>query len=106
MASYGVCVGVLGAIRALGIPLIEVTASEVKISLTGNKNATKQAMIDAAVGFYPDANWPLYDKSGKGFQKGDIHSKTEHVADALAAIHAGANTPAFQNLMRLFRKVA
>ncbi len=104
MASYGVCVGILGAIRALGIPLIEVTAFEVKKALTGSKNATKQQMIDAAVHLYPEANWPVYDRSGKGFQKGEIHSKAEHVADGFGAIHAGVLTPAFQNLMRLLER--
>lgn len=98
MASYGVCVGILGAIRAAGIPLIEVTPTEVKMAFTGNKNATKQMMIDEALRLYPDANFPRW--------RGEISSKAEHVADAIAAIHAGANTPTFQNLMRLFRKVA
>lgn len=94
MASYGVCVGVLGAVRALGIPLIEVTATEVKLSLTGKKNATKREMIDAAVAAYPTANWPRY--------QGRVIDKAEHLADAIGAIHAGVRTSTFQNLMRLF----
>lgn len=98
MASYGVCVGILGAIRASGVPLIEVTATESKLALTGDKNATKQLMIDTAVRLYPDANFPRW--------RGEIVSKAEHVADAIAAIHAGVNTSTFENLMRLFRKVA
>lgn len=104
MASYGVCVGILAAIRAEGIPLIEVTATEVKMSLTGNKNATKKQMIDAAVQWYPQANFPREERKGK--KHGELLSKAEHVADAIAAIHAGVNTAQFQNLMRLFRKVA
>jgi len=104
MASYGICMGILGVIRSEGIPLIEVTAFEVKKAATGNKNATKQQMIDWGVDLYPEANWPLYEQSGKGFTKGDIHSKAEHAADALAAIHAGVLTPTFQNLMRLFER--
>lgn len=98
MASYGVCVGVLGAIRASGVPLIEVTPSEVKIAMTGDKNATKQQMIETALSIYPEANFPMF--------RGAVASKAEHVADAIAAIHAGVNTPTFQNLMRLFKKVA
>lgn len=104
MASYGICMGILGAIRAEGIPLIEVTAFEVKKAATGNKNATKQDMIDWGVKTYPEANWPVYEQSGKGFKKGDIHSKSEHVADGLGAIHAGVMTPTFQQLMRLFER--
>lgn len=97
MASYGVCVGVLGAVRAEGIPLIEVTPLEVKLSLTGLKTATKDQMIIAAMHLYPDANWPQH--------RGKVTNKAEHMADAIAAIHAGVRTPVFQNLMRLFAKV-
>lgn len=95
MASYGMCVGILGAIRAEGIPLIEVTPSEVKIALAGNKNATKTDMIREAMHWYPEANFPYHH--GKLSNK-----KAEHMADAIGAIHAGVGTPMFQNLMRLF----
>jgi Holliday junction resolvasome RuvABC endonuclease subunit len=97
MASYGVCVGVLGAVRALGIPLIEVTASEVKLALSGNKSATKRQQIDTAVALYPSSNWPTH--------QGRIPDKAEHLADAIGAIHGGVRTSTFQNLMRLFEKV-
>ena len=95
MASYGVCVGILGALRAEGIQIIEVTANECKLALSGIKNATKQQMIDAAVSAYPDANWPTH--------RGSITNKAEHGADALSAIYAGVNTPMFQNLMRILK---
>jgi Holliday junction resolvasome RuvABC endonuclease subunit len=97
MASYGVCVGVLGAVRALGIPLIEVTALETKKIFTGNRNATKREMIDKAFELYPNANFPFHNKK--------IPDKAEHMADAIAAIHSGVRTPTFQNLMRLFNEV-
>jgi len=94
MASYGFCVGILGTLRAEGIQLIEVTPTEVKVALSGDANATKRRMIDAASELYPEANWPpLF--------KGRLPEKSEHLADAIGAIHAGANTPVFQNLMRL-----
>lgn len=97
MKAYGIVVGVLGAIRALGIPVIEVTAMESKKIFTGDKNATKQKMIDTAVRLYPEANFPMY--------RGAVAVKAEHVADAIAAIHAGVHTPVFKNLMRLFAEV-
>ncbi len=98
MASYGVCVGVLGSIRALGIELIEVSATENKKTFTGLKSATKDQMIAKAMSLYPDANWP--------FSSGKVNSsKAEHMADAIAAIHAGVQTPVFQNMMRLLAKV-
>lgn len=98
MASYGFCVGVLGAVMAEGIPLIEVTALEVKKALHGKKDATKNQMIEAGLAQYPDANWPTHNGAISA-------SKAEHVADAIGAIHAGVQTPMFQNLMRLFAKV-
>uniref|UniRef100_A0AAU6VZP4 Holliday junction resolvase n=1 Tax=Pseudomonas phage Arace01 TaxID=3138526 RepID=A0AAU6VZP4_9VIRU len=98
MKAYGVSVGVLGAMRAEGIQLIEVTAYEVKKALTGNKNASKEEMIKAAIGLYPNANWP---KSGGRIVMGTA----EHMADAIGAIHAGVLTPVFQNLLRLYAEV-
>ena len=97
MKAYGLVVGILGSIRALGIPVIEVTATESKLIFTGNKNATKKQMIESAVALYPEANFPMY--------RGQVASNAEHVADAIAAIHAGVQTPVFQNLMRLFAEV-
>lgn len=98
MKSYGVCVGILGAFRAMGIQLIEVTPNENKIALTNNKTASKDAMIKAAHSIYPEANWL---KDGKG----RMLNKNEHLADAIGAIHAGVNTPAFQTIMKLLTKV-
>ena len=97
MASYGVCVGILGAIEALGVPIIEVTPTEVKKTFTGNPTASKDEMIQTAVSLYPKANFPVF--------RGQICSKAEHVADAIAAIHAGVNTPAFQGIMRILKSL-
>lgn len=97
MASYGICLGILGSVKALGIPFIEVTPTEVKKCFTGNKLATKEMMIAKAVELYPEANFPRHRK--------EVSGKAEHLADAIAAIHAGVNTSVFQNLMRLFTEV-
>lgn len=96
MASYGICIGILGTITSLGIPLIEVTPTENKKVFTGKPTATKQQMIAQALEFYPDVVFPMY--------KGEVQDKAEHLADAIASIHAGVHTPTFQNLMRLFQK--
>lgn len=98
MASYGACIGILAVLRAEGLPLIEVTPTEVKVALTGNKSATKEQMISSAQSWYPAAIFPSHN--GKISK-----AKAEHVADAIGAIHAGAVTPMFQNLMRLFKEV-
>ncbi|QDH83945.1 hypothetical protein Axy10_054 [Achromobacter phage vB_AxyP_19-32_Axy10] len=98
MKGYGMCIGILGALRAQGIPFIEVTESESKKLFAGDRNATKDMMIQAARSWYPTANWPMH--SGK------INaSKAEHMADAIAAIHAGVRTSQFQQLIRLLKAV-
>lgn len=99
MASYGMCVGILGSLRANGTQLIEVTPSEVKVALSGDANATKQQMIDAATAHYPDANWPIH--AGKL-----SNTKAEHLADAIGAIHAGVLTPVFQNIMSIIKGIS
>lgn len=96
MASYGICVGVLGALRANGIPFFEVTPNEVKLAGPGNKNATKTHMIEWAVDKHPEANWPYYKENGK--QK-ISSAKAEHQADAVAAIYAGIACNSFQQML-------
>lgn len=98
MASYGICVGVLGALRGQGIPFFEVTPTEVK-QITGHgKQATKRQMIQWAYDQHPAAPWPFQTQKGKTTI---VESKAEHMADAVAAIHAGIQSSAFQQ-MRAF----
>ena len=96
MASYGVCIGVLGALRAMGIPFFEVNATEVKMAAVGNKTATKDEMIAWARLVHPEAPWPTYTQKGVEYVS---EAKAEHMADATAAIYAGVRTPAFQQLL-------
>ena len=95
MASYGICVGILGTLQSQGNQLIEVTPTEVKLALTGLKTATKDQMIAAAMNAYGGASWPLF--------KGKPPSKCEHLADAIGGLHAGVRTPVFQNLMQVLK---
>ena len=98
MASYGICVGILGALRATGIPFFEVSPNEVKLSTVGKKTATKQEMIEWAMNAHPEANWPTYNQHGKLLVS---EAKAEHMADATAAIYAGMATNEFQQIIRL-----
>lgn len=100
MASYGICVGVLGALRANGIPFFEVTPTEVKLAAVGNKTATKQDMIKWAMATHPEANWPTYKQNGKALVS---EAKAEHMADAVAAIYAGITGNAFQQMLPFMR---
>ena len=49
MASYGICCGVLGSIRAMGIPRIEVTPSGEKVEAAGEPTAMEREMLNWAV---------------------------------------------------------
>lgn len=102
MASYGICVGILGSLRATGISLFEVSPNEVKLLSAGHKTATKAEMIAWAMATHPEVSWPTYSKNGK------VHlsaAKAEHQADATAAIYAGMASTSFQQLLPIFRQV-
>jgi Holliday junction resolvasome RuvABC endonuclease subunit len=96
MKAYGMCIGILGSIRAAGIEFIEVTPTEVKVASFGNKNASKKQMIQWATSTHPDAPWSQYKKNGvMQFSE----AKVEHQADAVAAIHAGVASAPFRQLL-------
>jgi hypothetical protein len=97
MASYGICVGVLGALHGMDIPFFEVTPTEVKLAGHGTKTATKQDMISWAMNKHPEANWPTYRSNGKDLVS---EAKAEHMADAVAAIYAGLSCKSFQQLLQ------
>ena len=99
MASYGICVGVLGALRATGIPFFEVSPTEVKVAGPGFANAKKQEMIQWAMAKHPEANWPMYMQNGKQLVS---EAKAEHMADATAAIYAGLSCNSFQQMLPFF----
>jgi hypothetical protein len=99
MASYGICVGVLGALRATGIPFFEVTPTEVKL-VTKDRNATKAGMIEWAMAQHPEAPWPM--KTEKGIMS-VVAGSAEHMADATAAIYAGVRTTSFKQSLHLMQ---
>lgn len=101
MASYGICVGVLGALRANGIPFFEVTPNEVKLATVGNKTATKQEMIEWAMAAHPEAPWPTYKQHGATVVS---EAKAEHMADAIASIYAGLSCNAFKQILPFLGK--
>lgn len=96
MASYGICVGVLGALRANDVPFFEVTPIEVKLATVGTKTATKQEMIQWAMAAHPEADWPMYKQHGKDMVS---EAKAEHMADAIAAIYAGLACNSFKQML-------
>lgn len=99
MVSYGVCVGVLGALKNEGIPLIELSPNQIK-KVVGIKDASKSEMILWASGAHPEAPWPTINRLG---QAKIVEGKAEHMADATAAIYAGVASQEFQELIRLHK---
>lgn len=96
MASYGICIGVLGGLRAFGIPFFEVTPTEVKLATVGKKTASKMEIIERAMKLYPGDFWPMVTRSGKTSVSA---TKAEHMADAIGAIEAGLRTSQFQQTL-------
>lgn len=91
MASYGICIGLLSSIAQ---PMIQVTPTEVKLAAVGSKTASKAEMINWATNLYPNAQWIKHKQRGKWV----IGNKNEHLADALAAVHAGLATDSFKQM--------
>jgi Holliday junction resolvasome RuvABC endonuclease subunit len=90
MKSYGAtCM----LIATLNPAPIEVNPIEVKLASVGSKTASKEAMIAWALGLYPHLNW--YWHAGKP------QAKNEHLADAIAIVHAGIKTQEFNRIFTL-----
>ena len=100
MASYGICCGVLGALRATQVPFFEVTPTEVKLAGFGKKTATKQEMIHWAMQQHPEANWPMYKQKGLTIVS---ESKAEHMADSIGAIYAGLSSNIFKQMLPMWQ---
>jgi hypothetical protein len=79
-----------------------VTPTEVKLAATGNKNASKQEMIDWAVEAHPEASWLRHKRKGVM----ELTAANEHLADALAAIYAGVLTDQFKQAMSIVTSIA
>lgn len=96
--GVGVCVGILGALTYLECPFFQLTPTEIKVIATGSKTATKQEMIDWAIEQHPSAPWPTQKYRGK---LRIVTGTAEHMADAIAAIHAGVSSTPFKQLSKI-----
>jgi hypothetical protein len=96
MASYGMCIGILASITK---SFIQVSALQVKLAACNNKKATKDDMIKWATTTYP--NLKYFTRKLKG--EVVMTAKNEHIADAIASVHAGVATNEFKNLLSIYR---
>ncbi len=99
--SCGVCIGVLGALRAMGIPFFEVSPNEVKMITVGKRTASKIEMIEWAMAKHPSAPWPMQTKKGITTV---VEGTAEHMADATAAIYAGIASKPFKQMLPLLTR--
>lgn len=92
--ALGITVGV---IASCPIPIIQVTPSQVKMASVGKKTASKMEMIEWAMSLYPDLNWLM--RKSKGLMVPT--NANEHLADAVAVLHAGAGSDQFKEIAAL-----
>lgn len=96
MASYGICIGVLSALKQNSKAVfIEVSALEVKQTV-GKPNATKKEVVAWVLQQHPHAPLSTY--------KGEINmTKAEHQADSIVAIYAGMKTEVFKTFYQILK---
>jgi Holliday junction resolvasome RuvABC endonuclease subunit len=96
--AFGMVIGILANVA---VPLIQVTPTEVKMAAVGHRQASKEEMIEWAVGKHPLANWMLHERNGKTHKKGDLMNANEHLADAVAVVEAGMLTDQWKNALQM-----
>lgn len=94
--SLGIAVGVLAGCP---IPLIQVSPIEVKLASVGKKTATKPEMIAWAISKYPDAPWKMVKRKGAMVPTND----NEHLADAVAGLHAAVKSQQFLQAVTMLK---
>lgn len=95
--GFGIAIGVLSASP---IPIIEVMPLETKTASVGKKTAAKREIITWASDLYPDASGWLRER---GKADGRLIDDNEHLADAVAIVHAGIRTPEFKRLIAVWK---
>jgi len=95
--TLGIAVGVVASCPC---PIIQVQPSETKMATVGSKTASKREMIEWATALYPNLSWITANSKKTGTRFTDAN---EHMADAIAVIHAGIRTLEFQQLRAIMR---
>jgi Holliday junction resolvasome RuvABC endonuclease subunit len=96
--SNGIMIGALASLRK---PIIEVLPADVKKATVGVKTATKEEMIEWATANYPDAGWITMKRKGEAV----LVKKNEHLADAVAILHAGVRSQQFRETLAIMQRV-
>lgn len=96
--QLGISLGILCALKDWPI---EVSAQQAKVAATGQKIASKAAMIDWATTRWPNLPWLRMGNKSTG----RILNDNEHLADALAVICAAVQTPQFNQAATFMRSL-
>jgi Holliday junction resolvasome RuvABC endonuclease subunit len=94
--SFGIVIGLYASIT---IPTVEVSPSETKKAALGTNTASKEEMVEWAVGKYPDAPWRRHKKH----EKMVLSKDNEHLADGVGIAHAGIKLPVFQQTLAILK---
>lgn len=100
--SYDAVLGfgiVIGLYASIPLPFIEVSPSETKKAAVGTRTASKEEIIAWAMEKFPSAPWRTRKLKGEIVPTND----NEHLADAVAIVHAGIKTPAFQQTLAILK---
>lgn len=98
--SYDAVLGfgiVIGLYASINIPVIEVSPSETKLAALGTRTASKEEMIEWATEKFPNASWRMRKLKGNMVPTKD----NEHLADAVAIVHAGIKVPSFKQTLAI-----
>lgn len=101
--GFGIVIGLYASIK---IPTAEVSPAETKLAAVGTRTASKEEMMEWARAQYPDAPWRLQTRNGKTWKIGDMMADNEHLADAVAIVHAGILTPSFKQTIAILNMKA
>jgi Holliday junction resolvasome RuvABC endonuclease subunit len=82
----------LGIVASISPSPIEITPQMTKTAACGTNTATKGEMIEWATTKYPDLNWRV--------RAGRYLNINEHMADAVGVIHAGIESPEWDQIRR------
>jgi hypothetical protein len=93
--GFGIVTGIYAGLDP--VPVCEVSPAETKMAAVGTKTASKQEMIQWAFEKFPNAPWRTTKRNGEIVPTLD----NEHLADAVACICAGIQTPAFRNTLAM-----
>lgn len=98
----GMAIGIMTNLHTHRVPMIQVQPVETKLASVGKKGACKEDIIDWATEKFPDAPWRRYKRHGEMLLSDD----NEHLADAVAIIHAGLKTEQFNQAVALLGGMA